>query len=372
MDEHLYQLFRAYLTGDPAFDPREFARAVNDRPALARFLEGLEGLGEGAVMPDRERLIAAVTRAIRRRRRARRWTGAAAALVVGLCGWWLAERGVAEDVPLATTVVDSSRVRLVLSSGEVVSIADLSPGSLLRERDAEATLEEDGSIAYATGEEEEEETMYHSLVVPRGNEFRLLLSDGTEVLLNSGTEIRYPARFGKGTREVSASGEAFFRVARDSARPFVAHIDGMRVEALGTSFSVNSYRDDGAALATLVEGTIRVTSDAGQALLSRPGQQARLQDDRLTVANVDLTEAIAWINGQFLYNNMPLENICKQLERWYDAHFYFYTPSARRHAFTGVIKRYHSLREILSYIEETTDVRFEINDRVVTVYSAKP
>jgi ferric-dicitrate binding protein FerR (iron transport regulator) len=374
-ENDLQQLFHDFLAGNDAFDAREFTRAVNESPALARYLAGLASLSGDAVAPDRERVISGVMHAIRARRRARvtRVAAVVALLLAGAGGWWYgSNRPSPVDTPVAAIAVDSSLARLVLADGEVLSLRDLSPGTIIREDGVEMTREDDGTITYSTSDREGGETARHTLVVPRGNEFRLVLSDGTEVRVNSGTVIRYPTRFGDGTREVSVEGEAFFRVARDTTRAFVVTAGEMRVEALGTSFNVNTYRDRGALLATLVEGTVRVTGGtSGECLLSRPGQQASLLENELTVRDVDLTETIAWINGQFLYNDMPLEEICKQMERWYDVHFYFRYPSPRAYTFTGVIKRYHSLREILDYIEETTSVHFVIDGREVTVYAGK-
>jgi ferric-dicitrate binding protein FerR (iron transport regulator) len=379
MDEkYLQQQLYNFLAGEAGLDPRAFAREVNENLALRRVLSGLSGLSPREVEPDKERVMAGVTRALRARRRARlarAWGTAAAValLLAGWGGWWFSGPSVPVEIPLSGALVpaDSGRVRLLLGSGEVLPVHDLDVGATIREHGAKLAWEKTGMIAYK-GEEAPVAIVYNTLVVPRGNEFRLSLADGTEVWVNSETKVRYPVNFPPGTREVHVKGEAFFRVARDSARPFVVMAEGMKVEALGTGFNVNTYRDRGALVTTLVEGSVRVTDEAsGTSLVLRPGQQACLQEGTLSTREVNTAETIAWTSGQFLYYDMPLEEIGKQLERWYNVRVFFQEPSLRAHAFTGVVKRYHSLQEICSYIEETTSVHFTIEGRDVVVRRAK-
>ncbi|MDR1273233.1 MAG: DUF4974 domain-containing protein [Odoribacteraceae bacterium] len=377
-EKYLQQQVYKFLSGEEGFDAREFAREVNDHPALRRVLSGLSGLSGEDVGLDGERVVERVMQLLRARRRRRltRWRVAAAValLLTGAGGWWLARGPVAVVASRqeALAPADSARVRLVLAGGEVISIHRLEMDTTIRERGADITWERSGVLAYARSGEGAGEVTYNMLVVPRGNEFRLLLADQTEVRLNSETEVRYPVNFSEGERVVHVKGEAFFKVARDTARPFVVMAGEMRVEALGTEFNVNTYRDQDALTTTLVSGLVRVTDEAsGRNTVLHPGQQARLRAGELTVREVNTMETIAWINGQFLYYDMPLEQIARQLERWYNVSIYFQEEALRAYTFTGVIKRYHSLREICSYIEETTNVHFLINEQDVTVRRAR-
>ncbi|MDR1414322.1 MAG: DUF4974 domain-containing protein [Odoribacteraceae bacterium] len=370
------QQLHDFLSGKEEFDASAFAREVNARPALGRFLSGLAKLPGEASAPDRERVIRGVKQALRRRQRQRllrtRAAAAIAALLLAWAGWRFAGPPAEVEMAARETPVDSSRVRLLLGGGEVLSIHRLDD-TTIHQRGADITWERDGLLTYAArGQADGEEPAYNTLVVPRGNEFRLSLADRTEVWLNSETEMRYPVEFPGRDRVVHVTGEAFFKVARDTLRPFVVLAGEMRVEALGTSFNVNTYRDQDALLTTLVEGTVRVTGgNPGEAVTLRPGQQARLRDGQLTVRQVNTAETVAWINGQFLYYDMPLEQIARQLERWYNVAIYFQDDALRSYTFTGVVKRYHSLREICSYIEETTNVRFVIDKEHVTACRAK-
>ena len=124
--------------------------------------------------------------------------------------------------------------------------------TLIREEETEIRVSRQGGADY-TEKRHTERLVYNTIRVPRGNEYHVVLSDNTEVWLNSESELRFPVNFVGGERRVFLKGEAFFAVERDTARPFFVEADEMRLEVLGTSFNVNAYRDNGNLLATLVE-----------------------------------------------------------------------------------------------------------------------
>ena len=164
-------------------------------------------------------------------------------------------------------------------------------------------------------------------------------------------------------------GEAYFEVARDTSLPFRVEASGMVVEALGTAFNVNAYGDGGCLRAALAEGKVRVTCEGvrGECILE-PGEQAVVHEGLLSVEAADLQDVTAWKEGRFVFTDMPLETIVRQLERWYDVRFDFYDPAAKYYRFTGVTKRHNSLEEVLALLEETTNVQFKIYDSKVEVF----
>src|SRR5690606_20734347 len=146
----------------------------------------------------------------------------------------------------------------------------------------------------------------HRLSVPKSGTYRVTLSDGTKVWLNSSSRLSYPAKFSETQRKVALSGEAYFEVAHDKSRPFLVDVASHTVEVLGTHFNINSY--DAQWSATLFEGSVKVRSDQESKLLV-PGQEARISGKLITVRKADLRKAAAWRNNEFYFRNESMAEI---------------------------------------------------------------
>lgn len=356
-----------FLFGKENVDTHDFAREVEKDSGLREGLRGLEEMDMSEeVKPDRVKIWHGMSVEIRKRGRLvrLRWMRAAAVLAVGFVGagvWGLLgdlERNAPEEEEMAR------QVQLVLSDGRAMSVES---DTLIREEETEIRVSRQGGADY-TEKRHTERLVYNTIRVPRGNEYHVVLSDNTEVWLNSESELRFPVNFVGGERRVFLKGEAFFAVERDTARPFFVEADEMRLEVLGTSFNVNAYRDNGNLLATLVEGKVRVTDTlSGRSCVLSPGCQAEMGGGRLDTCRVRVEDVVAWKEGRFLFREMPLARIAKELERWFDVEVLFADQSLREHPFTGVVKRYNTIEEVCALIEETTNVKFVIRDRTVTV-----
>ena len=145
---------------------------------------------------------------------------------------------------------------------------------------------ERGTLVYSRikSKEASEKIVYNTLTVPVRERFQLVLADGTKVFLNSGSEMRYPERFGKARREVFLKGEAWFEVAKDSAREFWVHAGAMDVKVLGTSFNVKAYERLETVATTLVEGSVEVAC-AGKSFQIVPGEQFVFHSNRFIGEN---------------------------------------------------------------------------------------
>ena len=167
---------------------------------------------------------------------------------------------------------------------------------------------------------------YNTLKVPYGKRFDLVLSDNTQVILNAGSSLKYPVQFIKGkSREVYLSGEAFFKVAKDTIHPFVVNTKGLDINVLGTVFNVSAYREDSSMNVVLTEGSVKVRLKGMQGALDKPtlltpGHMAvweKSQKD-ITTDPVDVSDHIAWVNGKIVFKDKPFLKILKILERHYN------------------------------------------------------
>lgn len=207
---------------------------------------------------------------------------------------------------------------------------------------------------------------YNILRVPRGAEYMLTLTDGTRVWLNSETELRFPVRFEGATREVEIAGEGYFEVARDTVRPFVVCSGELKANVLGTSFNMKVYRDEISSEVTLVSGKLLVTSPFGKHILE-PGWQAVSDREKkiLTVGKVPVDLVVSWKSGMFDFQKMPLDELSKVLERWYNVKFVYENEMIRHICFSGTVKRSKSLKFMLDFIEETSNVQYKVRNEIV-------
>ena len=368
------RVFR-FLRGDEKFgeEVRNGCSREEDKEFI-EVLHQLDTLAKSSRRPGKQQMWNHIHRHIvasRRRRRLRQWSAVAAVLLPAIVGAVLLfnQSEMERSDSNSMIVAENHRVQLLLNDGRVIQVQGIDKDSLLNEAGAGILLDTSRSIVYTAGQSGREELVFNTLRVPRCCEYHLILADGTQVWMNSESELRYPVDFVGQERRVFLTGEAYFQVAKDASKPFRVEAEGMTVEALGTGFDVNAYRDGGKLLTTLVEGRVRVSyGSTGTECVLTPGEQAVLSDGKLTVTdNVKVDDIIGWKEGRFVFNNMTLEEIGYQLERWYDVEIGFQEPQLRNYRFTGVMKRYNKLSQLTELIEETTDVKFRKDGRNIYI-----
>ena len=258
------------------------------------------------------------------------------------------------------------KAQLFLSNG---TKCDLGENDCLLNEGQVNVVASGGKLQYENKAGElEEEVKYNVLVVPRGGEYTLALSDGTVVNLNSESELKYPVLFTGDTRTVRVSGEAYFEVAEDAAHPFIVETAGVKIKVLGTGFNVMAYPGDAESAVTLVHGKVGIQTDRQQLVL-QPDEQYVYQSEthRGTVRQVDATQYISWKEGILNFDKMPLDELARKLSRWYDVEFFFTSEQLKQLKFSGAFKKYNDLHYVLNIIEELTDVQFAVNNRTVIV-----
>ena len=210
-----------------------------------------------------------------------------------------------------------------------------------------------------------------SVSTPRGGEFKITLEDGTEVWLNAETQLRYPEHFDDGERHVAVTGEAFFKVAKDSKRPFYVETAGQVVRVYGTEFNVHAYPEDKSVATTLVEGSIalQAASGNGSQLMLMPGHQALFdkQSHEASVKSVDTEVVTSWRSGSFVFENQNLGDIMQTLSRWYDFDYKFADASLAHTEFMGSIPRYGEFADVVEILETSGGLKFRIKGRTVII-----
>lgn len=254
---------------------------------------------------------------------------------------------------------------LTLSNGQQI-ILDSAGNGQLASQGGTTIINKNGEVVYDVKGADAGEVLYNTMSTAKGRQYQLILSDGTKVWLNSASSIRYPAAFAGKVRSVSISGEAYFEVAKDKAKPFVVTVNNMEVKVLGTHFNINAYADEEAIKTTLLEGSVQVSNAADVAMLV-PGQQFRLYKTGAiqTISNADLEEAVAWKNGVFIFNNADIQAVMRQVARWFDLEV-AYEGAIPKDSFGGKLPMDAKVSEVLAALQQT-QVHFRIEGKRLTV-----
>ncbi|QRO51811.1 DUF4974 domain-containing protein [Butyricimonas virosa] len=261
----------------------------------------------------------------------------------------------------------TSKAVLTLANGQMIPLGKEATDSTII-TDGTLISASGSGVTYASGVESES-VVYNKLEIPRGGEFCLTLSDGTRVWLNSETSIQYPVAFGAKERRVFVQGEAYFEVAKDAKKPFTVQFMSSSVTVLGTSFNIRAYPEEKRSQTTLAEGSVRIYSP-GSSMLLKPGEQAEVSalSGEMVKQEVEVKNFTSWKDGRFVFEQQPLEDIMRTLERWYDIRVIFKDEGAKRISLSGNMKRYGDFSQVMKMLQMTGDVRFELhgNDVYIT------
>ena len=256
---------------------------------------------------------------------------------------------------------------LTLADGSQIILDSVSPGLLAKQGNAQVIKLSNGEISYITNDSAQVGLLYNTMSTPVGGIYQLILPDGTKVWLNSASSIRYPTEFASNERRVQITGEAYFEVVKNANKPFVVKVNDLaEIKVWGTHFNVNAYKDEAEIRATLLEGAVEVSQGSNSTKLT-PGQQAQIGKSGFIkrVDNADLDEAVAWKNGNFLFNSTALPVILRQVARWYDLEI-VYEGKIPADKFSGQISRAVSLSSLLKWMQ-WSDVHFTLEGKKLII-----
>jgi ferric-dicitrate binding protein FerR (iron transport regulator) len=257
-----------------------------------------------------------------------------------------------------------------LADGRVIDL-DNSGAGLLAQEGNTSIINKDGKIIYGPNKKGNPETIYNTISTPRGGQYQLVLPDDTKVWLNATSALKFPVAFTGNNRTVELTGEAYFEVAKNPARPFIVKVKEVEVKVLGTHFNVMAYSEEDAIKTTLLEGSVKVSTQQpgkeGSAML-KPGEQVSVsQSSKLSQPiPVQTEEVVSWKNGKFHFNNADIKVIMRQIARWYDVEVEYQNISAQTQL-GGIVSRKENLRQLLDYFEIAGKVHFTVEGRKIIV-----
>ncbi len=301
----------------------------------------------------------------------RKWWWAAASIVcpTGAYLLFINKPEKRQDIAAATVTDDikppiTNRATVMLANGKTVYLDSAVNGTLAIQGNVQVVKLADGQIAYQGSATE---LAYNTLTNPRGSKvIDMALADGSHVWLNAGSSVTYPIAFIGNERKVSITGEAYFEIAHNAAKPFMVSKGEMQVQVLGTHFNVSAYDDEDAIRVTLLEGSVEVKSQKSKVRIV-PGEQAVLASHSLLTINhsPDPEQVMAWKNGLFQFHSAGLPDVMKQLSRWYDVDIVYEGKTPVRE-FEGKIQRDLTLSQALKILEKN-QVHFRVENRKLIV-----
>ena len=299
------------------------------------------------------------------------WSVAATVVIMLTAGWFLFRQSPVRTEPEKVVQITPGSLKAVwvLEGGEKYELSENLGRDITNSGGATIGKDSLNTLVIQGGNSGQRSTVR----VPEGGEYRVVLSDGTKVWINSGSELTFPMNFEKGERVVELKGEAYFDVAKEAERPFVVCVTGVDVTALGTEFNIAAVQGGDEVLTTLVNGSVRVVNEEGAGCILTPAEQAVCKKGvvGIEVQKVNTNLYTSWKDGYYAFDKQPLGEIMRTLERWYDIHVVFADSVAGKLRFSGRLKRYEDIDNLLTMIKLTNDVDFEIAERVIIVRTNK-
>lgn len=216
------------------------------------------------------------------------------------------------------------------------------------------------------------EIKWSTVTAGRGQIKSILLPDSSEVILNAGSEISFPARFNTAGRMVKLKGEAFFEVKKDPSCPFVVESAALKTRVLGTAFNIKAYPGEREWSVAVAHGKVRVTAmqdgiNKQEAVLTK-GQKvvyAPLKHN-MTTGIADTLVIAGWKEQKLVFENTGLEQICAELGRYYNVNFRANDPSLLSTSYSVTFTRL-SLAEVLYKLELLGDMTFRQQNDIVII-----
>jgi ferric-dicitrate binding protein FerR (iron transport regulator) len=302
------------------------------------------------------------------------WRVAAAAiLIIGLAGGYVLftkqkqnnnQQTVAnKDIPPG-----GDKAILTLADGSKIVLTDVNNGAIADQGNVKV-IKLDGQVSYSSNGNADE-VVYNTISTPRTGQYQLILADGSKVWLDAESSIRFPNIFKGNERRVELKGQGYFEIAHNSKMPFHVSVGSMDVQVLGTHFNIMAYGNEDAIKTTLLEGSVKVQTNAGspQTTILKPGSQAQLGKDNVlkSVSNINMDQVMAWKNGLFQLEGTSIREVFRQIERWYDVDV-IVQENLGDENLSGVFSRKQYVSQLLKILEEAGVGHFKIDGKKIYV-----
>ena len=288
---------------------------------------------------------------------------AAAAVVVAVClgAYYLfhtSSNNSGQGPAIADAVKEQHKkvISLQLAGGSTIDLSVAKDSTV----NGVATINNTGNqLSYQVRGGAGDNSSMNTLKVPVGLDYQVVFSDGTEVWLNSQTDLQFPFSFAADKREITLNGEAYLKVAKDTKRPFIVHTPEGTVRVLGTSFNVNSY-EPGIVKVALVEGSVHFESRQ-QEMTIKPGTELVSAQGSLKTHPFNNDVVLGWREGTYYFNDATMSEIMTVLPRWFGIEVKIENTQLRTELFTGIMERHKPVSVFLDNLKSTMHIQYSFD-----------
>lgn len=273
-------------------------------------------------------------------------------LLISIGGVWYYLQTEKESLPMELATAEQlEKGRVILPDGTVNEF-ETEQTQIRQTASGELTINND-TVSVTQASANSGKSTMAQVIIPYGKRSEITLADGTRIWLNSGSQLSYPVSFTSNSREVYLSGEAFFEVESDPSKPFQVITDDMKIEATGTRFNVTSYANDPTTQVVLLSGKVSAGKNKrfARTMDIEPGERIAYnkQEDNLMKDRVDVELYASWIDGYLIFDNEPVDEVFRKLERYYNKNILTEKLSGRP-TFTGKLDLADDLEKVLKNI----------------------
>ena len=296
---------------------------------------------------------------------------AASIAILALGTWYLFYL---RETPSMKDIAD----KMVVSGEEAVIILSDGSSHILANNDSRIEYNTDGKEVFINTSDRQVEKIDNQkaknaivpnqIIVPFGRRHSITLSDGTQVQLNSGSKLIFPAEFSGKYREVYLEGEGFFDVKKNSSMPFIVQTEFMNIRVSGTKFNVSSYMDEHLTSTVLVEGSVEVSGNNKLNKNSRyhlePGQGCfySVAASTAEIKEVDIRNHISWIDGWFQFKDQPLIEVVKKVEKYYNKPIMIEGEKLSNTLISGKLVLSEKFENVMVYLSKTLETNYELTE----------
>jgi ferric-dicitrate binding protein FerR (iron transport regulator) len=284
------------------------------------------------------------------------------------------QQGIFDKTQKNIIVPRSNAVTLQRENGDIEVISEAGTSQVQNLMGKVVGVRHGNKLVYEEGEDLK--LVYYTLSVPNGKQFNIVLSDGTDVHLNSGSSIRYPINFIKGQqRQVFLTGEAFFDVAHDQKHPFIVNAQDLAIRVYGTKFNVSNYPEYRDTEVVLVDGSVSLRESnlgtgAREEVFLKPGFMGVFNkaDNNISQEEVNTANYTSWMNGNLVFRNTSFENIIQKLERHYNVVIINNNKKLASETFNATIEtKLETIEQVFNYFNKVYEIEYKIIENKIII-----
>ncbi|MBU2904339.1 DUF4974 domain-containing protein [Arenibacter algicola] len=285
------------------------------------------------------------------------------------------QQGVFDKTQNAVIVPRTDAITLELENGDIEIITEAGTAQVQDSNGKVVGVRQGNKLVY--DQSEELKLVYNTLTVPNGKQFNIVLSDGSNVHLNSGSSIKYPINFLKGQRrQVFLTGEAFFEVAHDQENAFIVNAQDLDIQVYGTKFNVSNYPEDRDTEVVLVEGSVGLRESSLEngnkaEVYLKPGYMGvyNKSDNNISQEEVNTSIYTSWMNGNLVFRNSSFENIIQKLQRHYNVVIINNNEKLANETFNATIETQHeTIEQVFNYFNKVYQIEYKIIENKIIIH----